>query len=107
MWSQARQKEKMMTPFEEALDPLEELQKAIRDRQAKFKGWDKFWFKLGFHVHIKDLYLVGPYAFVKCMDCGGESLPWQVPLDKAEASRQYHAKDVETIMAIDKRVKTT
>lgn len=105
MLSLGRQKGKMMTPFEEAEDPQEELLKMIQDRQAKFRGWDKFWFKLGFHVHIKDLFLVGPYAFVKCLDCGGESLPWEVPLDKAEASRDYHAKDVGIIMAIDKRVK--
>lgn len=94
-----------MTPFEEAEDPQEILLKKIQDRQAKFKGWDKFWFKLGFHVHIRDLYLVGQYAFVKCMDCGGESLPWEVPLHMAEASKQYHIDDVSTLVAIDKRVK--
>lgn len=95
----------MMAPFEEALDPAEELQKTIQDRQAKFKGWEKFWFKLGFHVHVRELFLVGQYALVKCMDCGYESLPWEVPLHMAEASKQDHAKDVEIMTAIDKRVR--
>ena len=39
------------------------------------------WLKRLFKIHTcdnREVFCVGRFAFVKCMDCGNESIPWEV-----------------------------
>jgi hypothetical protein len=63
------------------------------------------WLKklFGTHIHERELFLVGRIAFVKCVTCGDESIPWEVSQEKADACthRKY---DVKRLVEINNRL---
>lgn len=57
------------------------------------------------HVHKREVFCVGQYAFVKCMDCGNESLPWSVSKKVAQEWKESHPDAIERLTKINERFK--
>lgn len=65
------------------------------------------WLKriLGIHSHERKVFCVGNIAFVKCVTCGMESIPWEVSREKAKAWRESYPNAIDDLVAIDERRK--
>lgn len=52
--------------------------------------------------HLKDVYCVGRIAFVKCLKCGAESIPWEVKQEVADAWTASHKERLEALYEFDR-----
>jgi hypothetical protein len=61
--------------------------------------------KLGLHVHERKVFCFGEIAFVRCMTCGDESLPWRVSSKTAKAWDEGHPQAMEEYLASQRQVR--
>lgn len=69
---------------------------------SKFKSWLKKVFKI--HEHDRKTFCVGQIAFVKCITCGDESIPWEVTKKVADAWHESHPKAMEELLEIKNKL---
>jgi hypothetical protein len=55
----------------------------------------------GMHVHERKIFCVGEVAFVKCVTCGDESIPWRVPKEVADAWHETHPEAMPQLEAMN------
>lgn len=66
---------------------------------------DRLKLRVGIHVHNKQFFVVGHVCLVKCIECGDESLPWEVPLRMRDQVSADHRDDVTELVKIEKRLR--
>lgn len=65
------------------------------------------WLKrvLRIHTHERRVFCVGNIAFVKCVVCGFESEPWEVPDVIAQRWTDAHPNSVAELIELEKKLK--
>jgi hypothetical protein len=71
----------------------------------KLSRWEQVLKYLGFHIHDKQLFVVGEVCLVKCVQCGAESIPWHVPLHLRDWAKEAHKDDVSELVKVEKRLR--
>lgn len=68
-------------------------------------NWDRIRKFFGLHVHERKVFCVGNLAFVKCVTCGHESIPWEVPEKTAKDWRRSHPNAIAELKTIQSRLR--
>lgn len=68
----------------------------------KLTNWFKKIFKI--HEHDKQVFCVGNIAFVKCMSCGDESIPWRVSESVAEKWRSVNEEKLTALYTFKRKI---
>lgn len=70
---------------------------------TKLNKWQRFKVWLGFHIHEPKIFCAGQYAFVKCMTCRAESIPWLVSKVHADEWAKNNPNWAAELNAIDQK----
>ncbi len=58
----------------------------------------------GLHVHERRVFCVTGIAFMKCVTCGAESIPWFAPQEAADEWEKANPDAVTRLVEIEKKI---